>query len=69
MRLPRLVAALALSAALFTAGCEKCFHRQSACCPAPVAAAAPPCGCNAPAAPYAPAPLVTTPPPGAIIQH
>ena len=67
MRLPRLVAALALSAALFTAGCEKCFHHQSACCP--TAAAAPPCGCSAPAAPYAPAPLVTTPPPGAIIQH
>lgn len=66
MRLPQLAAALALSAALFTAGCEKCFHRESACCPAP---AAPACGCGAPASPYAPAPLVTTPPPGAIIQR
>lgn len=69
MRLPQLAAALALSAALFTAGCEKCFKRESACCPAPTTAAAPPCGCNAPtsASPYAP--LVTTPPPGAIIQR
>ena len=66
MRLQRLAAALALSAALLGAGCTSC-HRPA--CPAP----APACGCNgpagpAPANPYPPQ-TVTTPPPGAIIQR
>ena len=74
MKLPQLAAAIALSAALFTAGCEKgCCHREGCC---PTAAAPPPCGCNGPAGPAAPAAIstypptvVTTPPPGATIIH
>ena len=68
MRLPRLAAALALSAALFVSGCEHCFHHQSC----PNTAAAPTCGCNGtagpvPVNPYPP--TVATPPPGAIIHQ
>jgi hypothetical protein len=58
MTLRRLAAGLALAAALFGAGCEKCFHRP------PCGAAAPPCGCAGPAGPVGPAPISPGPAPG-----